>query len=288
MAQTRLEVADEHRKTMYHWIQVTCGDNRNVFLTSRAYQTGIWDTFGSEPQIKIKPNISDIRAFGKAKAANCRNCNDKLRTLVVEKVVEQSSGSFLQPSLHLANIGDQTNPETITESIEIFTNQVDSALGDTIKRIKKVPENEELAFAVFTWMIHAICPLKLQELLQGLAAKRGDTSFNDMRVTLASTLVEACCGLIEVDESDVVRFAHVMVFDYLKRLLGSAPRTIDVACLTTLLFGGPGKEAGNLVYIVLKYLNRSDTSMGLACQHSKFPSRTKSQVRRHCVDALEA
>ena len=110
-----------------------------------------------------------------------------------------------------------------------------------MKRIERSP-TKPLAFKVLTWIVYAVRPLQLEEVLHAVAVDElepEDESVEEDCLTPPSTIVNACAGMIRIDnESDVVGLVHKTAQEYFDKNgikhFPHAHRDITTSCLRYL------------------------------------------------------
>ncbi|KAF8847653.1 hypothetical protein BDZ45DRAFT_779321, partial [Acephala macrosclerotiorum] len=91
------------------------------------------------------------------------------------------------------------------------------------------------------WIFLAKRPLLVQELRQGLSVRPTDLSLDEEGYSLPEDMVEACLGLVILDEAEgTIRFVHFTIQEYLltkaAEVFPSKGAQLTSACLTFLLF----------------------------------------------------
>jgi hypothetical protein len=87
---------------------------------------------------------------------------------------------------------------------------LDDNFSNILERIEAQPPSErELAQRVLMWIAHARRPLKIGELLHGLAVRSGEFNFDEDKIPCEELLVEYCMGLVQIDpDSSTIRLVH--------------------------------------------------------------------------------
>lgn len=119
---------------------------------------------------------------------------------------------------------------------------LNQAYDDVLKRIDgQLAGRQQLAKIALSWMTYARRPLKVEELCQALAVKKGSTAMDADAIHDIDDVLAVCAGLIVVDEqSQVVRLVHYTTQEYLERVraqwLPEAEIRLAEACLTYLAY----------------------------------------------------
>jgi hypothetical protein len=76
----------------------------------------------------------------------------------------------------------------------------------------------DLAKRVLTWIIYAMRPLSMAELLHALAIEEGEPGFDEDNLEDDSMVISVCAGLVTLDQaSNVVRLVHYTLQEYFLR-----------------------------------------------------------------------
>src|SRR5438552_1127327 len=95
----------------------------------------------------------------------------------------------------------------------------DYAYDDAMSRIEaQVPDQEELAKQVLSWIVSATWPLSTKELQHALAVEIGDSELQEDNVPEIEDIISVCVGLVAVDqESGIIRLVHYTTQEYFQR-----------------------------------------------------------------------
>ena len=118
---------------------------------------------------------------------------------------------------------------------------LDKNYEEAMKRIERSP-TKPLAFKVLTWIVYAVRPLQLKEVLHAVAVDElepEDESVTKDCLTPPSKIVNSCAGMIRIDkESDVVSLVHKTTQEYFEKNginhFPHAHRNIATDCLRYL------------------------------------------------------
>lgn len=114
---------------------------------------------------------------------------------------------------------------------------------EAMERIRQQPKPmETLALRVLSWIVYAVRPLQLEELQHAIAAAElepDDRYISEENLTPQSILVNACAGMIKIDEaSNVIGLVHKSTQDYFDRSstkhFPHAQRDIGTICVKYL------------------------------------------------------
>ena len=101
-----------------------------------------------------------------------------------------------------------------------------------------------MANKVLSWISYAYRPLTVEELRCALAVTPGQPTFDEDAMTLESTLVSVCAGLVTIDpKSTIIRLVHYTTQEFFEKIRDSrfptAQADITLTCLTYLSFDHP-------------------------------------------------
>jgi len=205
-----------------------------VLCTSRP-EPDVETTLATIPKISMSAaQVSeDIRMYVEAKVQDYARLK-KFSDQIVEPVVRMSAGMFRYASLMLE---DLSKPSKLKLQHRLST--LPSGIYELYELIlAKLPE-ESLDFrqSLFRWLVVSHRELKLSEL--GLLyATDGMEEFDIddvMLVETADEVLEACGSLVEVDESQRVRFSHLSVKEFLLLDPSKKIKSKDEAVLNCLV-----------------------------------------------------
>ena len=135
---------------------------------------------------------------------------------------------------------DQTTKSEIRACLRNLPAKLDDNFSDILKRVKAQPPSErDLAYKVLMWIAHAKRPLKVDELLHGLAIQPGEFNFDEDNLPCEDFLVEYCLGLVQIEpDSSIIRLVHFTLQEYFERqsrsFFPNSHSEIAQACLTYL------------------------------------------------------
>jgi ankyrin repeat protein len=128
-------------------------------------------------------------------------------------------------------------PQEINVALEKLPDTVDGCYANAIIRVHmKDSPREILACATLAWMSYACRPLKFPELRHAIAAQMSDSGSSIKREKLydQERVTSVCCGLVEIDADDYVRFVHYSAEDYFRQRkeshFGNSRIEIPLAC----------------------------------------------------------
>lgn len=130
--------------------------------------------------------------------------------------------------------------------MDILPEERDKTYEEALERIQRQPEDEsKLAMRVFSWITHAIRPLKVGEIQHAIAVMNfepGDTTLDEEGLTDEAELMTVCGGIVVIDQdSRVIRLVHYTTQEYferhLKEIFPNAQVDIARACIRYLSMG---------------------------------------------------
>jgi hypothetical protein len=123
------------------------------------------------------------------------------------------SARFLLAQLHLDSLKGKKSPKAIRialKNLPVGSEAYNKAYKDAMERIEgQLPDEEELAKQVLSWITCAQRPLTTSELEHTLAAEIGQSQLDEQNLCQVEDMVSVCAGLVTIDkESGIVRLVH--------------------------------------------------------------------------------
>ena len=158
-----------------------------------------------------------------------------------------TSYRFLLAQLHLDSLKGKKSPKAIRAALNKLSTgseAYDYAYKDAMERIEgQLPDEEELAKQVLSWITCAKRPLTTSELEHALAVEIGQSQFDEENLCQVEDMVSVCAGLVTVDEeSGIIRLVHYTTQEYFERTQSDwfpdAEAEITTICATYLSYSG--------------------------------------------------
>jgi len=118
----------------------------------------------------------------------------------------------------------------------------DHAYKEAMERIGgQIPDSQELAKQVLSWITCATRPLTALELRHALAVEINGSKLDGENLPEIEDMVSVCAGLVTVDEeSSIIRLVHYTTQEYFERTwkdwFPNAQTDIAITCITYLSF----------------------------------------------------
>ncbi|KAI5785392.1 hypothetical protein FPQ18DRAFT_87085 [Pyronema domesticum] len=240
------ECNDEHRAEFIQSLAKLsneCGRQSSIriFFTTRPHIN--WKELmkrnpglGSLDHILLEAQLEDIRIYVSHKInidENSDCMNDKLRSEILESIVDNSDGMFLLPALQIQTVLDQTTISKRRKALSTMPIKLETAFESTISRIKnQKSERSTQAMDVLKWTFLAKRPLTIIELRHALSVTIDPGKVQSGKLPLAydetldwdnfpseKSLIDWCLGLVIIDEeTSTVRLVHKSLHDYMTLL----------------------------------------------------------------------
>ena len=124
---------------------------------------------------------------------------------------------FLAARLHLESLTSKTNRRAVKKALHELPTTLYGNYDDAMERIKQQP-TEKLALRVLLWIVYAARPLRLGELQHAIAIDElepDDRSISEESLTPPSIFINACAGMIKIDEaSNIIGLVHKTTQEY--------------------------------------------------------------------------
>ncbi|KIW19973.1 hypothetical protein PV08_00548 [Exophiala spinifera] len=215
-----------------------------ILATARSHVLNNTMRFNNPVMVDIIANSHDIRLFLARTIEERPDMADvldsKLKEQILETLSQKANGMFLLPAMQIRTILDQVTKADVRRSLTHLSSNLTEAFQSTIRRITSLPAaRKDLAFKALMWISHARRPLRATELQQAMAMRLDDDDLDLDNVASVRTIVDCCCGLVQVDsESSIIRLVHHSLEEYLREhdhgLFDDASRAITKICLKFL------------------------------------------------------
>lgn len=120
---------------------------------------------------------------------------------------------FILAQLYLDSFNGKRSPRALRNALAKLTEGSDAyyyAYENAMERIERqLPDQEQLAKQVLSWIILAKRPVSPLELQHALGVEVGDPVLDEDNLTDVEDMVSVCAGLVTVDnESNIIRLVH--------------------------------------------------------------------------------
>ena len=115
----------------------------------------------------------------------------------------------------LLELSAAASPFQMRETLRNLPQGLDKTFERILERIDSNRNDAAIAKRVFQWLACARRPLAIQELQEAVAFHHEDTEWNGDKIPAADLLMQACRGLVILDEGNLPSFAHHTVRQYL-------------------------------------------------------------------------
>ncbi|KIV89792.1 hypothetical protein PV10_07167 [Exophiala mesophila] len=220
--------------------------NIKVLATSRPHILRNGGKFKNPVVVDVVANPHDLRQFLEQAIEAHSDPDDRLEPEFKEQIMSSlcasSNGLFLLPALQIRIIMDQTSKSEMKRALHNASKTLTAAFQSTMQRINRLSETrKDLALRSLMWISHARRPMSMVELQHALATRPDDVDLDRDNMTSPRTLLDCCCGLIEVDrDNSIVRLVHHSLEEYLRDyshgLFKDADMLITRTCLKYLSF----------------------------------------------------
>ena len=165
---------------------------------------------------------------------------DRIKTRLQEK----AKGMFLWVRLVVAMLKDQATEDDLEGAVEQLPDGLEEAYGRILSRLKHLsPSQQDRAYRILFWTCAAFRPVKLEEVIDGIALKPGQLVLSKAsRVHNAQRdILDLCAPIIERRQNGVVDLVHFSAKEYLLDVksgpfvhAGQAHCSIAFSCITSL------------------------------------------------------
>ena len=195
-------------------IRRSSGGALKVLATTRPHALSLADKFRNPVTIEILADPGDLHLYlartMKEHPESEYLMDDDLKEHVLATLCNNAHGMFLLPALQIRTILDQITKADVKRTLLHLSTDLTHAFESTIQRISNLPTaRRDLAFRTLMWISHARRPLTVTELQHALSLRFDDVDVDKDNFPSIRTLLDCCCGLVEVDlESSTIRLVH--------------------------------------------------------------------------------
>ncbi|KAI5808430.1 hypothetical protein BZA77DRAFT_329781 [Pyronema omphalodes] len=205
---------------------------------------------------KLKSIAEDIAAYVAHKIDHDKmvGMDDAFKKHIVEEIASASRGIFLSPILQIDAVLDQPTIRKRREALQNMPKDLYDVFEFTLDRIRAQKQSTaRVALQSLQWIFLAARPLSPEELRHALAVESGDTKLHEDNLLEPQFILNACLGLVIVDEStSTVRLVHKSLQDYFQEqydqgvLFKEGHMDIASICMTYMSFGHFNQEIETL------------------------------------------
>ncbi|OAL19334.1 hypothetical protein AYO22_09878 [Fonsecaea multimorphosa] len=202
-----------------------------LLVTSRPYPE-MRKFFHGASALEIQPRKEDVILFVKSRLESSLSLkghidqNASLSDLLVEKLSQANEKMFLKAQLVLNVLENIKKVEDVEAALTSLPPDYNGWYDFSLKQIEmQAPSHRDKAFKILAWLSHAIDPLSVEALQQGLLVQPGDTKLDNDLQTPEEEMISVCHGLVicEIDRIDNVptrslKLLHETASAYLKKV----------------------------------------------------------------------
>ena len=218
----------------------------SIFITSRPQATNSDILVDNMISCRISAQALDLEIFIRSSLTKAAIASRRLRESAgwdkfvedaVKKLIAKADGMFILVSLQLDML---VQPRTLFEmrkTLENVPEKLPDFYAQTLNRIQA--RESDTALKLLAWLVKSLRLLTVGELRVALAVEHSAKRLNDDALVSQDDILEMCCGLVVIDDAEVVSLAHATVHEYLIEHVGiikSFDYMITKSCLRYLSF----------------------------------------------------
>ncbi|KAL8855889.1 MAG: hypothetical protein Q9178_007454 [Gyalolechia marmorata] len=218
----------------------------SLIVTTRPIDSIIRE-FSEDVCIEIRASYGDLDIYLTSMIASSSRLSSLLRGQVMlaneisSKVIAKANGMFLAAKLHMESLSTKMTVTRLKKAIDNLPTTLDQLYDDAFHRIDVSNEDSRVfAHKALRWVAYTYRPLTVHELKEALAIEPGDEDFNPDAQPEIDDVLEACVGLLIVNNESEVRLVHYTAQVYLEGLLATRYRdalaSIAGDCITYLSY----------------------------------------------------
>lgn len=187
-------------------ILITSRDTANLEQSFSGLAPGLLQSFS----ISVTDTLADIKLSVENKAETLSIVGLEDRSLLVEKIIEKSRGSFLWTILVLKELRSCHSKKEIDQILEEVPTDMEHMYKRILDSMSQSTRGKELAKAILVWTTCAVRPMTVSELSGALTLEMKDT-FPKLKESISSL----CGQLVAVDKFGKVQMVHGTVREFL-------------------------------------------------------------------------
>ncbi|KAF7891829.1 hypothetical protein EAF00_008131 [Botryotinia globosa] len=200
------------------------------------------------PCVSIAAKSGDLRLYvhseieKRTKLGKLRIRDQNLKDHIVKVLTEGADGMFRWVACQMDYLCECSTDRNRREALRELPPDLPKSYQRILDRVNRSSkENQTLVRHTLLWVVYAKKPLTITQLLQALAVRSGDETFEKENMTTLDELLNWCSSLIrQKSQSDELELAHFTVKEY----LSSISEKCDPVCCNFLSLS---KFDGNLL-----------------------------------------
>ncbi|KAA8895795.1 hypothetical protein FN846DRAFT_314809 [Sphaerosporella brunnea] len=250
----------------------------NLLVTSRE-EVDIKTVLKDFPKLRINAavNSEDIRLFVTEECDNNIRLKGKLkgstRAEVIATISDKAGGMFRWAKCCLDDIARLRNDKAIKQALGRLPKDLNEIYERILARISE--DDKELAIRILQWLSCSLRPLKVGEVIEGVALELGDAVIDPETFINPNDIIDICGSLVALDlDNDTVALEHFSV----KEFLTAPARKTGVH---SDYFINPQKINFELAKLCLTYLCLEHFSVGPCATGQELVARCDSYGLYH-------
>ncbi|THV48988.1 hypothetical protein BGAL_0217g00130 [Botrytis galanthina] len=175
------------------------------------------------PCVSIAAKSGDLRLYvhseieKRTKLGKLRIRDHNLKDHIVKVLIEGADGMFRWVACQMDYLCECSTDRDRREALRKLPPDLPKSYERILHRVNRSSkENQTLVRHTLLWVVYAETPLTITQLLQALAVRPGDETFEKENMTTLDELLNWCSSLIrQKSQSDELELAHFTVKEYL-------------------------------------------------------------------------
>ncbi|KAE9370916.1 hypothetical protein N431DRAFT_43307 [Stipitochalara longipes BDJ] len=144
----------------------------------------------------------------------------RLKSDIIETVLEQCQGMFLLARLHMHNLATKPHVRAIREALKAIPRKLEDTYDLVMQRISEQNEDDaDLARRVLPWPTHPARPPTAAEPQHALAIEPGQSFLDSYSLIDEEVMLSVYAGIVTIEEETrLIRFIHYTTQEYLERI----------------------------------------------------------------------
>ena len=159
---------------------------------------------------------------------------------IIESIIARVAGMFLLARLYMDILVHLPTKRAVRKALKTLPASVNDTYMEAWNRVQaQRSQQAELGKRILLWVVHAVRPLRLQELRYALGIEEGDEELDSEGLIDPAVLTSFCAGLVIINEQrSLVSLVHPTTQEFFNQrkddLFPHAQEEMALACVTYL------------------------------------------------------
>ena len=195
----------------------TSAPDVHIFITGRHNVAHEFQRrFKSYGCLEISSDDEDVRKYLKQELRSQSQLLDWIigdsdfENQIIDAIIARVDGMFLLARLYMDILVHLPTKRAVRKALKTLPESVNDTYTEAWNRIRAQPSQQaELGKRILLWVVHAVRPLRVQELRYALGVEEGDEELDTEGLIDPAALTSFCAGLVIINEqTSLVSLVH--------------------------------------------------------------------------------